>query len=693
MHSIDWIIAVVPLVGLLWLVIYVHRYVRSVADFLAGGRLAGRYLLTVASGETSLSVIGLVAAFEQAYKTGFAIGFWHQAGSLLAIILSLTGFIVYRFRETRAMTLGQFFEIRYSRNFRVLAGFISFFAGALQYALFPAVSARFFLYYCRLPLTFSFLGLTWSTFGVLLAVFLMSALVILFLGGHLGSMVTDCAQGLLTYVLFTALILTLLLIFTPSQFREVLLARPAGQSFVNPFNTQGMTDFNILYIFIGIFMANYTRMAWQGQSGYNCSARSPHEQKMANVLATWREGFGRLKVPLLVMAAYILLNHPAFSQQAAEVHQELQACVNFANPVVADTIKRQMLVPLALRHILPIGLVGAFAALMLMAMISTDTTYLQSWGSILVQDVILPFRKKALTPRAQINLIRLGVFLVAILAFFFSLLFNQVTFIVHFFNMTAGLWMGFAGVIIIGGLYWRRGTTAGAWTAAVIGVSLGGLGFWLQSSWSSQIYPWLDTHFPAFLRHLGDFLHDLGARLPIAKWEVGPKKFPLSGMEWTFLNAICSITGYIVVSLLTVRTPFNLERMLHRECATTAGVTEMEKKIKVRFRWTSLLGFTPEYTKGDKILAVSVFSWVTYNHLIFIVFAVWNLCFTPWPERWWFNWFFYYGFGVALIIGTVSTVWFTWGGTRDLLQLFRALPKVQRDVNDDGRVAHDTDVK
>ena len=51
------------------------------------------------------------------------------------------------------------------------------------------------------------------------------------------------------------------------------------------------------------------------------------------------------------------------------------------------------------------------AAVMLAAFISTHDTYLHSWGSIFIQDVVLPFRKKPFAPRQQMWLLRLRYFL------------------------------------------------------------------------------------------------------------------------------------------------------------------------------------------------------------------------------------------------------------------------------------------
>ena len=50
-----------------------------------------------------------------------------------------------------------------------------------------------------------------------------------------------------------------------------------------------------------------------------------------------------------------------------------------------------------------------------------------------------------------------------------SLLFPLKDFIFMFFALTSAIYLGGAGAVIIGGLYWKRGTAEAAWTALILG--------------------------------------------------------------------------------------------------------------------------------------------------------------------------------------------------------------------------------
>ena len=67
----NWLIVIIPFVFVIGIALYSRRYIRDVVDFLAAGRICGRYVISVAGMESALSVMTLVAAAEADYKAGF----------------------------------------------------------------------------------------------------------------------------------------------------------------------------------------------------------------------------------------------------------------------------------------------------------------------------------------------------------------------------------------------------------------------------------------------------------------------------------------------------------------------------------------------------------------------------------------------------------------------------------------------
>jgi len=721
----DWMVVCIPLLTIVFIGCKAQRYVNSVSGFLAAGRKAGRYLLTVADGTAGMGLISVSATFEMQYQTGFALGFWNSLMTALALVMTLTGFVTYRYRETRVLTMAELFEKRYSHGFRIFAGSLAFISGLVNYALFPAVGARFIIYYCNLPFIFSVGGIHFSTYGVLMAIFLGVALFIVLTGGQLTTMVTDCCQGIFGYFAYTAIAIVLLCLFSVVDIQEVMMARPAGMSFMNPFNVSKFTSFNLLYIFIGMFSAIYSRNCWLGSQAYMSSASSPHEQKMAGVLGTWRGGFQSIALLLLVVCAYTYMHAQKYEAQRNAVDQELNALVSEefpysqemadyvaalpdgkigaddVSPIATEingierqraAIRSQVLVPVALRRILPLGITGVFCALMIFLMVSTDTTYLHSWGTILAQDIMLPVYNKPVKTKTQIFLIRASITFVAVFAWFFSYYFSQGDYILQFFALTGTIYLGGAGSCVLGALYWKKGTTAGAYTAMTLGLFFAILGFVLDQKWATWLYPMLHETMPGLLESFRSTLEHLGNVLFFVNWETAPeafmKKFPITGQEFYFLSMLSAVAGYVIVSLLTCKKEYNLEKLLNRgqynkehfvadnaEAKAEAKDAAAGEKTGSKFDWKQkLLGFTPEYTKGDRILAWSVLCWSGWNFLFYVVEAVWNLipgC--RWSELTWFRIWMYYTVPLSLLVAVVTTIWFTWGGVDNLIKLFKGL--------------------
>jgi hypothetical protein len=375
--------------------------------------------------------------------------------------------------------------------------------------------------------------------------------------------------------------------------------------------------------------------------------------------------------PYLAATAAALVDTPA-ERQAAQTFRAIYA---------------QMRVPVAIREILPVGITGLFLAIMIFLMISTDTTYMHSWGSIVVQDFVVPLRKRAFKPKDQINALRLSITGVAVFAFLFSYYFAQIDFILMFFSITGAIWAG-AGVVITLGLYWKRGTTAGAFTALIVGAVIAVSGIVAQKLWASHLYPAIAQ--AGMVESVGAMLHNLSSPFhPYVVWEMDPLKFPITSIELAFIANMITVLLYVGISLLTCKTPFNMDRLLHRGIYRAKGEAAVAPpRLGFRaFFQRRILGIDHQYTRGDRILAWSVFLWsFGFGFVVcFIVPIVWNAV-SPLDIRWWSAYFFLKNLVVAAIVGVISTVWFGICGMRDLFRLFRELDKKESDDLDDGRV-------
>jgi SSS family solute:Na+ symporter len=646
-HLVDWVIVLALLLVLVGGALRTRRYTRSVTAFLAAGRCGGRYLISVANSIAAVGVITLVWYFEQNYKVGYTPYWWGLMEGPAMIVMAISGWVIYRYRQTRAMTLAQFFEVRYSRPFRVFAGLIAFLAGIINFGVFPAIGARFFIALCGLPAEVGAAGFTIPTFPLVMFVLLAVAVLFVFLGGQIAVMVTDFLQGIFCNLFFILLILLLLWMFSWDQISETLLDAPEQESLVHPFKLGQEEHFNFWYYVISVFIIFYGALGWQGTQGYNCAATDAHEAKMAGILNGWRPRVLILIVVILPICVRTFMHHPDFAEDAAVVHDAI-AQVSADTPEQTETLRNQLRTPLAVATMLPPGLLGLMCAAMLAAFISTNDTYLHSWGSILIQDVILPFRKRPFTPRQHLWLLRASVLGVAVFIFVFSLLYRPTQYIAMFLTLT-------------GSLYWKRGSTGGAWAAMITGMVLATTGVVIKQYDASVFIAGLDT-----------FFWPCAVALYI--------KDGLTGQEITFWTSVYAVGMYVLVSILG-RTEFDMDRMLHRGRHAVEGEGG---DVPPPTTWLEKLGFTKEFTGSDRVVTYITLGWPLVWTVVFIIGTIYNLLVDVPDERWldfWRVWTW-----LTVFTAFCVTIWFTIGGGRDLRNLFRRLRQIEDNPTEDGRV-------
>ncbi len=637
MTSWDWILASLPLIVVLFVCLAARGRVRSVADFMSGNRSAGRYLLAIANGELQSGAVVFAASYEYIAQSGFTLSWWLWLSAPVFLIVGITGFVTFRFRETRAMTLAQFFEIRYSKRFRLFAGMLGFLAGICNFGIIPAVGAQFLVYFLGLPAELSVYSLTIPTYGILMLAFLSTSLFVALTGGVVTILLTNCLEGILSQLFYLVIIAALVVIFPWSHISAVMSDRPPGQSLLNPFDASGVHDFNIWYVLMTIVTGIYGTMAWQNAGAYNAAALSPHEGRMGRLLGGWREMGKKAVVVLLAVGAFTFLHDRAYADQSTVARQAIGT--------IADShLRQQMTAPIAWAHILPPGVKGIFCAVLLMGVFGGDATHLHSWGSIFVQDVLVPLRRRPFSTQAHLWILRLSITGVALFAFVFGLLFRQTDYILMWWAATQAIFTGGAGAAIIGGLYWKKGTTGAAWLAMITGSVLSCGGIVLQ-----HIY---DPH------------------------------FPFNGLQISFFATVVAVVVYVVASLSACREDFNLDRMLHRGLYATEPV-----KIAVArgSRLAHLIGIDGSFTRGDKFIAGVLFWWSMMYFTIFVLGTLWNQI-APWPLAVWSGFWHVVGILTPIFFAVVTGIWFTWGGVVNMRQLLESLDRERIDERDDGMV-------
>lgn len=319
MTWLDWLIVIVPVALLIWISVYSRKYARGVVDFLAAGRVAGRYIISVGDLAAGLSVISLVANAEQFYQTGFAVSFWGAVTAPLGIFMALTGYCLYRWRETRSLSMGQFLELRYgSRFFRVFCAALRTIAELITNAIGSAIATNFFIYYLGLPHRITVMGINLPCYVIIVTLCLCLAQVFIWPSGHISLLITDTFQGLLSYPIFVIIVGYIILNFSwTNDIAPVMLNRVSGQSFLNPYDVSELRDFNIFALVVTLFSSGLNRAGWIGNDTSG-AGRTPHEQKMAGVLGAWKNGVASMMILLLAVVVITFMTGPRFMHSGSK---------------------------------------------------------------------------------------------------------------------------------------------------------------------------------------------------------------------------------------------------------------------------------------------------------------------------------------------------------------------------------------
>jgi solute:Na+ symporter, SSS family len=522
---LDAAIAAASLAVTLWIGVRVKRYIGTIEDYLVASRGMGLYV-----GAASLlsTEVGIITYMYQA-QFGFVAGFSAFVVGLITLAVCLvvgrTGFVITKLREMRILTVPEYFERRYGRGVRVLAGLLMAFGGSLNLGVFPIIEARFLAIVTGIPARY----LGWT-----MAALLLVALAYTAIGGMVSLIVTNYVQ----YVFLAAGTVIVTLVCLRHVGWGSMVRAVEGHMGGHGFDP--VADLGVGFILWQVLLWIALMTVWQSVAMRTFSTKDPTVGKKMFTLT----GFlflGRALIPMAwgiaalaffwgraepVAPAGGAVPGARIEQVAAELdgtfRQDLdsgrlervlpqvdllerlageeKARAPEAARLEASARDRRgeiglVAMPWMLAATLPTGLLGLVVAGMLAASISTYAGYFLGWAAIIAQDVVGPL----VTPRSpagqgdegsadgrsfrtgqtgvpqddkrSLLLTRVTVVALTIFIMVWSLVYDLPGPAYFYLQVTANLFMAPTLIAVVGGLYWRRSSATGAVLCFMLGAS------------------------------------------------------------------------------------------------------------------------------------------------------------------------------------------------------------------------------
>ncbi|HID09690.1 MAG TPA: sodium:solute symporter family protein [Candidatus Latescibacteria bacterium] len=443
---LDWAIVLVYVVGAGAAGLMGRRYVKTVEDFIVAGRGLNPYLAIATLAGTEMGLVTVVYMAEQGYKNGFSAFVIGLIAGLGMGILGLTGFLIKGFRASGAMTIAEYYEMRYSKGVRLMGGIVIATAGILNMGVFLKAGALFLTQVTGLPEVVSVGGIQVPILNLVMTILLVVVLLYTVVGGMISVVFTDYIQFIvlsLGFILATIVITAKLGLGSIAQAVVEYKGIDGLSPFVNP-------NYGWAYVIWQILLFTTASATWQTAAMRVSATRSP---EVAQRVYRWTS---------LVWIGRAIL--PMFWGVAALAY--------FGTRMEGVTEGSLKAMPAMLGQFIPVGILGLLTAGMLAAFMSTHDSYLLAWSSVITQDIIAPLRKRELSTRARIAITRVLIVLIGIFLLIWGLWYQLPGTMWDYLALTGTMYLSGTLAMLTCGLYWKKANRSGAYTAIALGVIL-----------------------------------------------------------------------------------------------------------------------------------------------------------------------------------------------------------------------------
>jgi SSS family solute:Na+ symporter len=459
--ALDWVIIIIyPMISVA-IGLYVRKFIKNMRDFVTAGRNLGLWLGIATMTGTELGLITVMYSAQKGFTGGFATFHIALAALIVTFIVGLTGFIVYRLREMKVMTIPEFYEKRFDRKTRILGGIMMVLGGILNMGLFLKVGSMFLV---------GITGLSAASWALPVVMTFLITLVLIYtvLGGMVSVVIADYVQFI---VLSISLLAITFISISKLGWHNIFdtIENSMGKAGFDPTVAGG--GFGWEYIAWMFFLGLVSCAIWPTAVARALSMENAQVVKR-QYMFTSVSYLIRFLIPYFWgIAAFVFI-----SQNAAFSHLFFPAGYPPPDsmPAGVEAVDNLYGMPFFLGKILPAGLIGLVTAGMLAAFMSTHDSYLLCWSTSLTQDVVAPIARslgRPLTSHRKVTLSRIFIVMIGGFVLYWGLFYKGNEDIWDYMAVTGAIYFTGAFALLLGGLYWKRASSTGAFIALI-----GGLG-------------------------------------------------------------------------------------------------------------------------------------------------------------------------------------------------------------------------
>ena len=405
--------------------IIMRKYVGKVEHFLIAGREMDLYLGIASLAATEFGIVTCMYTAQNGYEFGFAGSTPGIVTAAAMYLVGVTGFCVKPLRDAGVTTIPELFERRFGRRIRQAAGVVIVLGGLLNMGVFLRIGGEFLIMVTGLDVYYLEITMT---------VLLLAVAVYTILGGMLSVLVTDYLQFI---VMSVGLILVTILVLVHTGWSQLVDAvqQHYGAGGFNPFVHPKM---GWEYVLFNILLNLAAVLTWQTTIARLLAARDT------------KTGLGVYKGTSFFFVCRFLI--PGI--------WGIGALATLAPGAIGDNTLHAM--PLFIGTVVPAGIMGILIAAMLAADMSTDSSYMIAWSSVIYNDIIAPFRKTSWSEKKGLFWNRTIVALIGVFLLFYGLWYPLKGDLWTYLGVTGTIYLASMSVLLVACCYWKHANSRGA---------------------------------------------------------------------------------------------------------------------------------------------------------------------------------------------------------------------------------------